>query len=120
MTPRELGAALTGHFELESEAGRVIDRAYFDTFEGLLHQSDISLLWEDGRLQLVNGDGREVAGLGLPCAPGTIRATELPPGALRDRLAPVIHARAATTLVRVYRAGGRCACWTRSARRSLA
>ena len=102
VTPRELGAALAGHFELESETGRVIDRAYFDTFEGLLHQSDISLLWEGGRLQLVNGDGREVAGLGLPCAPGTIRATELPPSALRDRLAPVIQARAATTLVRVH------------------
>ncbi len=101
VTPRGLRAALAGHFELESEAGRVVDRAYYDTFEGLLHRSNMSLVWEDGRLQLINGDGREVAGLGLPSAPGAIRANELPPGALRDRLAPVINARAATTLARV-------------------
>ncbi|HZO77352.1 MAG TPA: CHAD domain-containing protein [Solirubrobacteraceae bacterium] len=101
VTPRALRTALAGHFELESEPGRMVDRAYFDTFEGLLRRSELSLLWEDDRLQLLNGDGREVAGLGLPCAPEAIRAAELPPGALRDRLAPVIHERAATALVRM-------------------
>lgn len=101
MTAPALRAALATHFELESEASNVVDRAYFDTFEGLVHQAQMSLLWERDRLQLIDAGGREVAGLGLREAPAVVRTSDLPPGLLRDRLAPVIEVRAATRLVRM-------------------
>lgn len=101
ITPPGLRAALAANFDTEAEASGVVDRAYFDTFEGLVRRADMSLLWERGRLQLVNGDGREVAGLDLREQPTVVRASDLPPGALRNRLGPVIDVRAATALVRL-------------------
>jgi len=101
VTAPRLRAGLATDFDLEAEPSKVVDRAYFDTFDGLVRQADMSLVWENGRLQLMNGDGREVACLSWPNAPTVVRASDLPSGALRERLAPVIAVRAATALVRV-------------------
>ena len=61
----------------------------------------MSLLWEGGRLLLVDRDDRELAVLGLAAPTRGMRAADLPAGAMRDLLAPVIEVRAAASLVRV-------------------
>jgi CHAD domain-containing protein len=101
MTPPRLRAALAEHLDLKAEAGHVGERAYFETFEGLVRRADMSLLWEDGCLQLVGADGRAITALSLSPMPTVVRASDLPPGPLHDRLAPVIGLRAATAHARV-------------------
>ncbi|HLY47792.1 MAG TPA: CHAD domain-containing protein [Solirubrobacteraceae bacterium] len=95
MTPAALRVVLAEHLDLEAENSQVVSRAYLDTFEGLVRQADMSLLWEDGWLQLLGGGGRAIAAMSFSPMPTVIRASELPPGALHDRLAPVIGLRAA-------------------------
>ncbi|MGN6167940.1 MAG: CHAD domain-containing protein, partial [Solirubrobacteraceae bacterium] len=99
--PAAFRATLAAHLELQAEPSRAVERAYYDTFEGLVQQADMSLVWEDGRLKLTHPDGGEIAGCSQPRRPKVVTASDLPPGALRDRLAPVIGVRAATTLVHV-------------------
>jgi CHAD domain-containing protein len=96
MSTSELRGILASHFELEVGASRVVERAYFDTFEGLVCGASLALLWEDGWLQLVDGDGRAVAAMNLVCRPDVVRASDLPPSPFRDRLSPIIGIRAAT------------------------
>jgi CHAD domain-containing protein len=101
MTQAGLRAALAVHLELEAETTQVAERAYFDTFEGLVRRADMSLLWEDGWLHLLGDDGRAISAMSLSPMPTVVRATDLPPGALHDRLAPVIGLRAAVAEARM-------------------
>jgi CHAD domain-containing protein len=96
MTQPGLRAALAVHLDLEADTSHVAERAYFDTFDGLVRRADMSLLWEDGSLHLLGGDGRAIVAPGFSPMPTAVRASELPPGALHDHLAPVIGVRAAT------------------------
>ncbi len=96
MAPGGLRAALAEHLDLQAETGQVAKRAYFDTFEGRVRRAGMSLLWEDGWLHLAGGDGRAIAAMSFSPMPTVLRASDLPPGALHDRLAPVIGLRAAT------------------------
>jgi CHAD domain-containing protein len=100
-TPAALRDALESHLEFEADPADVVERAYFDTFDGLVREAGMSLRWEGGRLLLVNRDDRQLAALDWPRRPATMRAGDLPAGAMRDRLAPVIEVRAAALLVRV-------------------
>ena len=101
MTPPDVRAALAEHLDVEADGSKVAERAYFDTFEGLLRRADMSLLWEDGWFHLVGGDGRAIAAIGFSPMPTAVSASDLPPGALHDRLAPVIGLRAATAQMRM-------------------
>ena len=101
VTPAAVRVSLESHFDLDADPAEVVERAYFDTFDGLAREAGVLLLWEGGRLLLVNRDDRELAVLGLPRRPGVVRAADLPAGEMRDRLAPVIEIRAAESLVRV-------------------
>ena len=91
-----MACALAAHVELEIGASRAVERAYFDTFDNLLRGANLTLLWEEGRLHLTADGGRALAALEAPCVPTAVRAQELPPGGLRDRVAPVLGVRAAT------------------------
>lgn len=101
VTPAAVGVSLKSQFELEADPAHAVDRSYFDTFDGLVRQAGMSLLWEDGRLLLVNRDDDQLALLDWPQRPGVVRAADLPAGRMRDRLGPIIQVRAATSLVRV-------------------
>jgi CHAD domain-containing protein len=101
VTPEAVRESLQSHFDLEADSAEVVERAYFDTFDGLVREAGVSLLWEDGRLLLVNRDDLALAALDLRRRPAVVRAVDLPAGGMRDRLARVIEVRAATSLVRV-------------------
>jgi CHAD domain-containing protein len=101
MTQPGLRAALGEHLDLEADGSQVGERAYFDTFEGLTRRAEMSLVWEDGWLRLLGADGRALAALNCSPMPTVVRASELPPGPLHDRLAPVIGLRAATAQARL-------------------
>jgi CHAD domain-containing protein len=95
MTLPGLRAALAEHLDLEAESGQVVERAYFDTFDGLVGRADMTLLWEDGWFHLLGGDGRAIAAMSCSPIPRVLSGSDLPPGALHDRLSPVIGVRAA-------------------------
>jgi CHAD domain-containing protein len=75
----------------QTQSGR---RAFYDTFDGRLRDKGLRLLHEDGALKLIGSDGRELGALPCETPPETIRPTDLEPGPLRDRLAPVCDLRA--------------------------
>jgi CHAD domain-containing protein len=101
MTQPGLRAALAAHLDLEADPRHVAERAYFDTFDGLVRRADMSLLWEDGCFQLLGADGRAIVAMSFSPMPTVVRSSELPPGALHDRLAPVIGLRAAVAHARM-------------------
>jgi CHAD domain-containing protein len=101
MTQPALRAALAEHLDLEAESNQQAERAYFDTFDGRVRRADMSLLWEDGWFHLLGGDGRSIVATSCSPMPTVVRTSELPPGALHDRLSPVIGLRAATAHARM-------------------
>lgn len=101
VAPGTVRSALEERFALEPGRRGVVDRTYFDTFDGLVRAAEMTLAWEDDRLVLADGDGRELATLERRSATEPVRTTDLAAGALRDRLAPVLDVRAATPLVSV-------------------
>jgi CHAD domain-containing protein len=80
------------------------ERAYYDTFDGLLRAAGLSLLHADGRLSLVElGSGKVRASLAIAAPPTKpLFAAALAPGPLRDALSELIELRAALPLARVH------------------
>jgi len=104
--PPELTAAqarqfLEQHLDLEWDARELVDRAYYDTFDGLVRVAGMTLVCEGDRLVLRDGEDRERAAVDWSSDGVPVQAADLPPGAMRDLLARVIDVRAATVLVRV-------------------
>lgn len=100
-----LEARLAARLSLEPEDGGDIQRVYLDTFDWRLHdaggplvakQSDrvLGLIWEDAR------NGKAMASCRAARIPS--RPDELPPGVLRDALAPVVEMRVLLPLARVH------------------
>ena len=79
-----------------------IDRTFWDTFDGRLHRAGLALAGAGGRLVLMDAASHaEQAGADLPRAARRLLLEDLPAGALRERLAPVVEMRALTPIARV-------------------
>jgi CHAD domain-containing protein len=104
MTMRGAGDALAGRLGIRDGTQREGDRAYYDTFDGLLHDAGLSLVHADGALSLVALDtGIASATLAMPKPPAKpLFAADLPPGGLRGDLVEIVDVRALLPLVRVH------------------
>jgi CHAD domain-containing protein len=103
MTVRGAGEALAARLGIANGAQREGDRAYYDTFDGLLYGAGLSLLHADGRLSLIERDTGVVrATLPRPAPGGPLFASELPPGSLRDTLLSLTDIRAVLPVAHVH------------------
>jgi hypothetical protein len=101
VTPERLREVLGPRFDIDLGPPETVDRTYLDTFDGLLHQADLTLLWQARRLVLSDGQGRELAAADWRGSSAPVRVADLPAGELRESLRPVIGVRAACPLVRL-------------------
>ena len=95
--------ALLTNLPVQEGGAHEVDRTFFDTFDGLLHDAGVSAVHENGHLVLVeHGTGEERARLriALPVAP--LLASELESGPLRDALTPIVDVRALLPLAHVH------------------
>lgn len=103
MTMRGAGDALAGRLGIANGTQRDGERAYYDTFDGLLHAAGHSLVHADGTLSLVELDSGVVRASLPTVAPAEpLFAAELAPGPLRDCLAALTDVRALLPLVHVH------------------
>ena len=102
LDPAEIGRALDPTFSVRPE-GRATtgQRAFYDTFDGRLHATSLSLVHEDGRLLLLDDGGQERACADWRSVRERLFAADLPEGRLRDLLAPVVDIRALTRIADV-------------------
>jgi CHAD domain-containing protein len=99
-----MGDSLSPRFGLAAEAKDELQQSFFDTFDGRLHVLGQSLAHQAGRLVLVNGSGYdEIASAEWPRLTDRMLVADLPEGALRAKLQPVVDVRALTMLVRIRR-----------------
>ncbi|MEA2298696.1 MAG: hypothetical protein QOF77_1632 [Solirubrobacteraceae bacterium] len=85
---------LAGRWALGVGPVEVIERTFYDTFDGRLHRAGLALIGAGGRLVAARGPGyHEVAA--APVIPGErLFAPELPDGSLRRLLEPIVEIRA--------------------------
>jgi hypothetical protein len=98
--PAVLGAELS----LRSGPTQRADRSFYDTFDGRLRAAGMVCVAEGERLTLLRGDwvpGREIAAITLESSRERLLPIELPQGAMRDALLPVVEVRALALLARV-------------------
>lgn len=85
-----------------TQGAQSIDRRFWDTFDGRLHRAGLALAEAGGRLVLIDAATyAERAGDRHPRRARRLLAADLPAGALRDELAPLIEMRALTPIARV-------------------
>jgi len=114
-----IAAALAAHLDVEEDGERSADRTFYDTFDGRLHSEGLVAVYDDGRLAVLDAAAYgERASTASETAPERILAAELPAGALRDLLAPLIEMRALTPIARVRSRLGELRVLNASARRS--
>jgi CHAD domain-containing protein len=102
-TLRGASEALAAAFPIQDGVTAEHDRAYYDTFDGLLHAAGLSLVHSDGMLSLVELDSGAVrASLAMSSPRTPVFASEIAPGALREALSELIELRAALPLARVH------------------
>jgi CHAD domain-containing protein len=93
---------LATRLELVPERSRSADRTFYDTFDGRLHDAGLVLVYEGGRLALLDSAVYgERAAADQPAPPKRVLVDELPPGTVRDLLAPIVSVRALTPIARV-------------------
>jgi CHAD domain-containing protein len=94
--------ALAGEVPIVSHKAHTIERTFWDTFDGRVHGAGLALVEAGRRLALTDAAtyAEQAAG---PQARGAQRllAGDLPAGALRERLAPLIEMRAVAPVARV-------------------
>jgi CHAD domain-containing protein len=96
-------AALQPQFVLAAGAERTVSHTWLDTFDWRLHSAGISLdYFDDGPLILQFPDGSRCEGPQPRKWPALLQ--DLPPGRLRDALAPVVVLRALMPVVTVRQA----------------
>ncbi|HEY0344677.1 MAG TPA: CHAD domain-containing protein [Solirubrobacteraceae bacterium] len=94
--------ALAAELPIVTQRAHTIDRTFWDTFDGRLHDAGLALVAAGGRLVLADAaTSAEQAAGELPRGPARLFAGGLPAGPLRDRLAPLIEMRALTPAARV-------------------
>jgi CHAD domain-containing protein len=95
-------AALGAHLDVEPDSERSVDRTFYDTFDGRLHEEGLVAVHDDGRLAVVDAGGYgERASAQVTGRPRRIVVADLPPGSLRELLEPLIEMRALTPIARV-------------------
>jgi CHAD domain-containing protein len=82
------------HLDVETDPTISVARAYYDTFDGRLHDRGLTLVHADGRLVVLDARNAERAAVEQPEQPERIMAGDLPPGPLRGLLEPLIDVRA--------------------------
>jgi CHAD domain-containing protein len=103
MTLELAGEALASELSVADGSAREVDRTFYDTFDGLLHDERLELVHEEGRLALIETwSGRERAGVIAPPPTTPLLAVEFPPGALQHALSEVCGVRALLPLARVH------------------
>jgi CHAD domain-containing protein len=94
--------ALAAQLPIVTQRAHTIDRTFWDTFDGRLHDAGLALVAGGGRLVLADAaTSAEQAAGQLPRGATRLFAGDLPAGPLRERLAPVIEMRALTPAARV-------------------
>jgi CHAD domain-containing protein len=102
MTLAAAGNAMRDRLSLAERAPRECRRAFYDTFDGLLHAAGLSAVHADGVLALVEQDtGRARARLRIARPTLPLLAFELEPGPMREALLPIVEFRALLALVEV-------------------
>jgi CHAD domain-containing protein len=85
-----------------TQRAHAVDRTFWDTFDGRLHRAGVALAEAGGRLVLMDAATyAERASAQRPRRVRVLRGEDLPAGALRDELAPVVEMRALTPIARV-------------------
>ena len=94
--------ALAAHLGmLEDDRRARVQRTFYDTFDGRLHEAGLALLHADGRLALVDADAYgERAAAPFEESPARLFAADLPEGRLRDQVSPIVEMRALTPIAR--------------------
>jgi CHAD domain-containing protein len=93
---------LAAELPIVTQRAHTIDRTFWDTFDGRLHDAGLALVAGGGRLVLTDAaTSAEVAAGELPRGATRLFAGDLPAGPLRERLARVIEMRALTPAARV-------------------
>lgn len=96
-----VAAALRPRFAVAPGPERTVAHTWLDTFDWRLHAAGISLEYlDDGPLTAQLPDGTRIAGP-LPAGNWPAQADDLPPGPLREALAPIIGPRALLPVVTV-------------------
>jgi CHAD domain-containing protein len=94
--------ALAAELPIVTQRAHTIDRTFWDTFDGRLHDAGLALVAAGGRLVLADAaTSAEQAAGELPRGATRLFAGDLPAGPLRERLAPVIEMRALRPAPRV-------------------
>jgi CHAD domain-containing protein len=94
--------ALAGELPVVTQRAHTIERTFWDTFDGRVHDAGLALVGAAGRLVLADAaTSAELAAGPLPRIARRLFAGDLPAGPLRERLAPVIEMRALTPVARV-------------------
>ncbi|MGI9099342.1 MAG: CHAD domain-containing protein [Solirubrobacteraceae bacterium] len=94
--------ALAGTLPIVTQSAHTMQRTFWDTFDGRLHDAGLVLVGSGGRLALTDAtSSAEHAAGKLPGGAVRLFAAELPAGPLRDRLAPLVEMRALTPVARV-------------------
>ena len=99
-----LAGALAPRLTVADDGTSEHELTFYDTVDGRVQRAGLSVVWEDGRLELwAAGDGdrpRAMLATGRP--EGPLLAAGLPEGALRDALRGVIDVRALLAVARVH------------------
>jgi CHAD domain-containing protein len=102
-TPAAASRALAELLEVRNGRLLVSDRAYYDTFDGLLHAAGLVAVWEDGRLALTERAGDRVRARAQVPKPGKpFFARDLPASPLRDALEAVVEVRALLPVTEIH------------------
>lgn len=97
-----LADALAADLPIVTQRAHTIDRTFWDTFDGRVHDADAALFAAGGRLVLAGAESSaEQASGTLPRGAARLFEEDLPEGPLRDRVAPLIEMRALTPIARV-------------------
>ncbi len=102
MTAASASRALAGPLAIRNGTARLRARAYYDTFDGMLHACGLTAVWEDGQLALVESDGDRIrARAAIPKPTKPLFAWDIEAGSLRNALKPLIDVRALLPLIEI-------------------
>jgi CHAD domain-containing protein len=103
LTPAAASKALAELLEVRNGSVCVSDRAYYDTFDGLLHAAGLMAVWQDGQLTLIGRESDRVrarAHIRKPARP--FFAGDLEPGPLSDALRALVAPRALLPVIEIH------------------